>query len=67
MDLTISSSPRKEIKEGAGILTQKVLKYRPKIAAFNGKGSCSSMKCAAITIIISVSVLQYHLSSGPPY
>ncbi|XP_053377897.1 uncharacterized protein LOC123530305 [Mercenaria mercenaria] len=29
---------RKEIKEGAQILTEKLLKYKPKIAVFNGKG-----------------------------
>ena len=29
---------RKEIKEGAAILTEKILKYKPKIAVFNGKG-----------------------------
>jgi TDG/mug DNA glycosylase family protein len=29
---------RTEIKEGAQILQQKIQKYRPKIAAFNGKG-----------------------------
>lgn len=30
---------RKEIKEGATILSEKVKKYRPKIAVFNGKVS----------------------------
>ncbi|XP_048741191.2 uncharacterized protein LOC125655075 isoform X3 [Ostrea edulis] len=29
---------RKEIKEGATILSEKIMKYRPKIAVFNGKG-----------------------------
>lgn len=29
---------RKEIKEGAQILTEKLIKYKPKIAVFNGKG-----------------------------
>lgn len=29
---------RKEIKEGAELLTEKIQKYKPKIAAFNGKG-----------------------------
>jgi TDG/mug DNA glycosylase family protein len=29
---------RKEIKEGALILTEKLQKYKPKIAVFNGKG-----------------------------
>ncbi|XP_060554650.1 uncharacterized protein LOC132715635 isoform X2 [Ruditapes philippinarum] len=29
---------RKEIKEGAQILTEKLVKYKPKIAVFNGKG-----------------------------
>lgn len=32
---------RKEIKEGATILSEKVKKYRPKIAVFNGKGKCT--------------------------
>ena len=31
-------SYRKEIKEGATILCEKIKKYRPKIAVFNGKG-----------------------------
>jgi len=29
---------RTEIKQGAEILAEKIKKYRPKIAAFNGKG-----------------------------
>lgn len=29
---------RKEIREGAQILQEKMQKYRPKIAVFNGKG-----------------------------
>lgn len=29
---------RKEIKEGALLLTEKLKKYKPKIAVFNGKG-----------------------------
>lgn len=39
--LSILMSPlpyRKEIKEGAEILKEKLLKYKPKIAVFNGKG-----------------------------
>lgn len=38
---TTKGSPdlsKKEIKEGAVILTEKLLKYKPKIAVFNGKG-----------------------------
>ena len=30
---------RTEIKHGAEILAQKIKKFRPKIAVFNGKGS----------------------------
>jgi len=29
---------RREMKEGAEILTAKIQRYRPKIAVFNGKG-----------------------------
>ena len=29
---------RKEIKEGAEVLQEKIAKYKPKIAVFNGKG-----------------------------
>ena len=32
---------RKEIKEGAILLLEKMKKYKPKIAVFNGKGKSS--------------------------
>ena len=40
---------RKEIKEGAEILAEKIRKYKPKIAAFNGKGLCG-FTCILILI-----------------
>ena len=39
----ISDLSRKEIKEGAEILTEKILKYKPKIAVFNGKGKSENL------------------------
>ena len=39
---------RKEIKEGADALTDKILMYAPKIAVFNGKGRFCSCYHTAV-------------------
>jgi len=43
---------RTEIKQGAEVLAEKIKKYRPKIAAFNGKGNFN-LFCRYITIFCS--------------
>ena len=42
MNETIIVYFRKEIKEGGEILRGKILKFKPKIAVFNGKGKLVS-------------------------
>jgi len=38
MHADLSVGYRTEIKQGAEVLAEKIKKFRPKIAAFNGKG-----------------------------
>ena len=41
---------RKEIKEGGEILLKKLQEYKPKIAAFNGKGKQSYVFCGIVLV-----------------
>lgn len=43
---------RKEMKAGAAIMLEKMRKYRPKIAVFNGKGKLLLIVCLLLPLLI---------------
>jgi len=50
--LDVNAGCRTEIKQGAEILAEKIRKYRPKIAVFNGKGRWISFSCVTLHYLL---------------